>query len=190
MPSQGWMQRLMNQKGPGTLLNTYTTAKSVINTDSIFTLPSTFFDYPGKELIIRVAGAISNIVTTPGTIDFQVKFGSIVVWDSGAIQLNATAHTTLPFSLVIPLTAQVIGNGTTAKLMGIGTLAGDMFTKTAAQVDGVNSETIITVPITAPAQGNGFDSTSAQIVDFWAGFSISNAGNGIQVQQYSVDSPN
>lgn len=190
MPSQGWRQRLITQQASGTLFNTYTASKSVINPQSVITLPSGFLEVPGKSLRIRVAGAISNVVTTPGTITFEVKIGSVVAWTSGAIQLNATAHTTLPFTLDIELVTQVVGAGTTAKLMGIGMLTGVMFTKTAGQVDGVNSEAVITVPVGIPAQGTGFDSTIAQTLDFWAAFSTSNAANGIQTHLYSVDSEN
>ena len=46
------------------------------------------------------------------------------------------------------------------------------------------------VPATAPAQGTGFDSTIANILDFWVGFSISNAANGVQIAQYKVISSN
>lgn len=190
MPAQSWRQRLITQQASGTLLNTYTTAKSVINPQAVITLPAGFFEVPGKEINVRIAGGFSNIVTTPGTITFQVMVGSVIAWSSGAVQLNATAHTTLPFILDLNLTCQVVGNSTTAKLLGVGRLHGVMFTKTAAQTDGANTETIIALPVTAPAQGTGFDSTAAQTLDFWAGFSISNAGNGIQVHQYSVDSEN
>lgn len=190
MPNQGFRQRIITMQASGSLLNTFTTAKSILNPQAVLPLPAGFFANPGIEASIRVGGAISNIVTTPGTITFQVMLGSVVVWTSGAVQLNATAHTTLPFTLDLRLTCQVVGNSTTAKLIGIGVLTGVMFTKTAAQTDGANTETVINVPVTAPAQGTGFDSTAAQTIDFWAGFSISNAGNGIQAHQYSVDSEN
>lgn len=190
MPNQGFRQRIITQQASGTLLNTFTTAKSVLNSQAVAPLPAQFFSGAGVEMGIHVRGAISNIVTTPGTITFQVMLGSVIAWSSGAIQLNATAHTTLPFTLDLNLTCQVVGGSTTAKLLGIGVLTGVMFTKTAAQTDGANTETVITVPVTAPAQGTGFDSTAAQTLDFWAGFSISNAGNGIQIHQYSVDSEN
>ena len=43
------------------------------------------------------------------------------------------------------------------------------------------------MPATAPAVGTGFDSTIANLLDFWVGFSISNSGNGVQVYQYTVE---
>lgn len=190
MPNQGWQQTLMVQQGAGTLLNTYTTAKSVINTESLRTLPSGFFDTVGKQVRMTVTGDISTLVTTPGTITFQLMLGSVIAWTSGAIQLNATAHTTKPFWLDVLLTCHVVGSGTTAKLHGSGILGGIMFTNTAGQADGANTMTIMNVPTTLAADGTGFDSTQAQTVDFWAGFSISNAANGIQVGQFSFASLN
>jgi hypothetical protein len=192
MSLQTWQETLSSQIAAGTLLNTFTTAKSVINPQALTPIPAGYFSI-GKTLRIKIQGAISNIVTTPGTITFQLMLGpsgSIVVFTSGAVQLNATAHTTLPFDLEIILVCRSVGSGTAATLMGIGRLNGIMFTLTAGQVDGVNSSATMVVPVTAPAAGGGFDSTVANILDFWAGFSISNAGNGIQIHNYVVESLN
>lgn len=173
----------------GSTFNTYTTAKTVIPATSLITLPANWWTV-GKTLRITAIGSVSNIVTTPGTMAFQVMMGTIVAWTSGNIQLNATAHTTLPFTLEVLLTCRATGATTSANLLGMGRLNGVMFTKTAAQTDGANTETIIQVPVTAPAVGTGFDSTIANILDFWVGFSISNAGNQIQIQQYLVEALN
>jgi len=189
MPTQGWNQTLVTQRTAGTLFNTFTTAKTVINQQDLYGFYANYFQL-GSKLRIRVNGAVSNIVTTPGTVAFQVMLGTIVVWSSGNVQLNATAHTTLPFRLDVDLTCQLTNTGVggaIAKFMGLGVLTGVMFTKTAAQVDGVNSETVMTVPVTAPALGTAFDSTISQILDFFVGFSISNAGNGVRIDQYDVD---
>jgi hypothetical protein len=189
MPTQGWNQTLVTQRTAGTLFTTYTTAKTVINQQDLYGFYANYFQL-GSKLRITVNGAVSNIVTTPGTMVFQVMLGSVVAWSSGNVQLNATAHTTLPFRLVIDLTCQLTNTavgGAVAKLMGHGVLTGVMFTKTAGQTDGANSETVITVPVTAPALGTAFDSTISQILDFWVGFSISNAGNGVRIDQYDVE---
>lgn len=192
MSLQSWQETLVSQQAAGTLFNTYTTSKTVINAQALVVLPAGFW-YVGRRLRIQVVGAISNIVTTPGTITFEVKLGptaNIVVFTSGAVQLNATAHTTLPFWLEIELTCRAVGATTVANLMGQATAIGKMFTSTAGQVDDAQGMQTLLVPATAPAVGTGFDSTTASILDFWAGFSISNAGNGIQVQQYTVESLN
>lgn len=184
---------LKTQHAAGTLLTTYTTAKSIINAQAITRVPG---DCPplqvGDFLEIDVAGAISNIVTTPGLMNFQVKMGptaNIVAYDSGNIQLNATAHTTLPFWAKIFLTLRSDGPGATAaQFMGQGFFHGVMFTRTAAQTDGANTETLISGPATNPALGTAFDNTGStlNLLDLWGGFTISNAGNGVRVDQYRV----
>lgn len=189
MSKQTFQETLIDLPIAGTLFNTYTTAKTVIPPICLITLPPNYLEI-GKRLRITVIGGLSNIVTTPGTVTFQVMLGSVVVFTTGAIQLNATAHTLLPFKLVVDLTVRAVGSSTSANIMGVGVLMGIHFTLTAAQVDAVNVPGAFMVPATAPAVGTGFDSTIANILDFFAGFSISNAGNGVQVQQYTVEALN
>src|SRR4051812_46134717 len=118
MPSQSWMQKIAGLQAQATFFTTYTTAKSVLNPEAIKTLPAGFIEAPGKMFELEVRGAISNIVTTPGTIVFQLMFGSVIVWTSGNIQLNATAHTKLPFRLKALFTARTVGATTVATLAG------------------------------------------------------------------------
>lgn len=179
-------QVLTSQKSAGTNFATYTTAKTVINQTELVTLPPNYLTI-GSTFRIKGCLALSNIVTTPGTMTVQVMMGSIVAFTSGALQLNATAHTTLPAQFEINLRCDSIGSGTTAKFLGTGTIAGIQPTLTAAQVDAVNTSGIFQMPVTVPAVGTGFDSTISNILDFWVGFSISNSGNGVTVQQYTVE---
>jgi len=187
MASQTWVAAEAIQSVAGTNFASYTTAKTVIPATSLRTIRSNTLKI-GHAFEIDVLGSISNIVTTPGTIVFQVKIGSAIAFTTGNIQLNATAHTNLPFRLKVWLTVRAIGSGTSANMMGMGEIAGVMPTVTAAQVDGVNTQTIMQTPVTAPAVGAGFDSTIDNILDFFAGFNISNAGNNITIEQYIVKS--
>lgn len=189
MSNQGWQETIAVQRAAGTLFATYTTAKTVINPDALVTLPANFF-VPGRMMRIGVTGAISNIVTTPGLMNFQVIVGGIAAFDTGNIQLNATAHTTLPFWLDILLTCRAIGNGTAANLIGLANVTGRMFTLTAGQTDDAQGMQTILAPATAPAVGAGFNSTIANILDFFVGFTISNGGNGVQIHQYKAVSLN
>lgn len=189
MSSQSFQETLAVQRAAGTLFATYTTAKSVINPAALWTAPSNFF-YPGRRLRVIATGGISNIVTTPGLMNFQVKIGSVAAFDTGNIQLNATAHTTLPFWLEIEMTTRAEGSGTSANLIGQALVSGRMFTLTAGQTDDAQGMQSILAPASAPAVGTGFDSTIANIVDLWVGFTISAGGNGIQIQQYSLESLN
>lgn len=190
MSYQGWQETIAVQRAAGTLFNTYTTAKTVINPDALVSLPANFF-YPGRMLHVFASGGISNIVTTPGLMNFQVIIGaSAVAFDTGNIQLNAIAHTTLPFWLDILLTCRATGSGTAANLIGQASATGLMFTRTAGSGDDAQGHQTILAPQTAPAVGAGFDSTITNVLNFFAGFTISNAGNGIQIQQYKVVSLN
>lgn len=186
----GYPQLLKSQHAAGTLFTTYTTAKSVINPQALLVLPAGCLQV-GDTLRITATGGLSNIVTTPGTMNFQVKLGptaNIAVFDTGALQLNATAHTTLPFTLEVLLTLRSDGPGATAaQFIGVAVARGLMFTRTAGQTDDAQGMQELLAPATAPALGTAYDSTVANILDLWAGFSISNAGNGIQIQQYMVE---
>lgn len=186
---QTFQEVLANQQAAGTLFNTYTTAKTVIPATNLVTLPSNWLTI-GRMLRLTVAGAISNIVTTPGTMHFQVKIGSVAAFDTGNIQLNATAHTTLPFWLEIFLTCRSVGVTSAATFMGLAKAVGIMFTLTAGQTDSAQGMQSILAPATAPVVGTGFDSTIANIIDFWVGFSISNAGNGVRIDQYALTAMN
>lgn len=184
MSRVGWVELLAKQNAAGTLFNTYTTSKTVLNADALYSLPANFLDV-GRRFLVSVQGAISNIVTTPGTITCEVKIGTVVAFTTGAMQLSTTAHTTIPFWLDIYLTCRAIGSGTSANFMGQGLMQSQTVNATAV-ADGTQTHTTLLAPNTAPAVGTGFDSTVANTWDFWTGFSISNSGNGIQVQQYSV----
>jgi hypothetical protein len=180
-----YWETVATQRAAGTLLNTYTTAKSVINPDALWQMPPNLL-VPGKKLLITATGGISNIVTTPGLMNFQVKIGSVAAFDTGNIQLNATAHVTLPFWLTILLTCRATGSGTSALMIGQAQVIGRMFTLTAGQTDDAQGMQTILAPAIAPAVGSGFDSTIANFVDLWAGFTINNVGNGIQIAEYDV----
>lgn len=178
-------QVLTSQRSAGTLFNTYTTAKTVINQDNLVTLPPNYCTV-GTKFRVKAWGGLSNIVTTPGTVTFQIMMGTIVAWTSGAIQMSTTAHTLIPFDLETTLRVDTIGTSTTAKTIGGGKLNGIMFTVGA----GADSTTVVgefPLPATAPAVGTGFDSTISNILDFWVGFSISNSGNGVQLYDYTVE---
>lgn len=183
-------QVLVSQAAAGSSFATYTTAKTVLPAESLVTLPKWFY-VPGRRLEIQVGMSISNIVTTPGLMNFAMKMGTaaapISVFSSGNIQLNATAHTLLPAWLDIALTCRANADGAAgATLLGMGRICGVMFTLTAAQTDAANCPGEFPLPATAPAVGTGFDNSIENILDFWVGFTISDAANLVRVESYRV----
>ena len=198
MSLQTWQETLVSANAAGTSFGTYTTAKTVLPTSCLVTLPANWW-YVGRSIRVTVQGGISTLVTTPGTMVMQVNLGAVAAFSTGNIQLNATAHTTMPFELNVNLTCRAVGAGTAGNLMGIGKVTGAMFTKTIAATDlwgrvsaadASVSDVTMMVPTTAPAVGTGFDATAAQTLDFFTGFSVSSASNGIQVCNYTVESLN
>lgn len=194
MASQSFAQELVNISAAGTLYNTYTTAKSVLNSATataastgVITLPANFFQI-GARLEIDIDAGVSNRVTGPDTFTVQVMVGTVIAFTSGAINLTTTAHTTLPCHGRIILTCRSVGNGTLATLMGTSYWNGQMVSQLASQADNLAGTGNTTAPLTAPAVGAGFDSTIPNTLDLWVAQSVSNAGNGIQIQQYSVKS--
>ncbi len=181
-----WVDAISIQGSAGSSFGTYTTSKTVIVPTALQIIRANTLNI-GSAFRITAAGGIGTLVTTPGTITFETKIGSVVAFSTGAIQLNATAHTNIPFWLEILLTCRSIGSGTSATLMGQALAFGTMFTVTAGQTDGANTHAFKLAPATAPAVGTGFDSTIDNILDFWAGFSISDAANTVKIEQYVVE---
>jgi hypothetical protein len=169
----GYSQLLRSQHQAGTLLNTYTTAKSVINPQAQYIVPGGFLQI-GDILRIRAAGGISNVITSQPTFTFQVMMGP-------------TANTLIPFEYEVYMRLDSEGSGTTAKFLSQAKTSGIMFVISGNVGDPTAGVGTIMAPATAPAVGTGFDSTVANLLDFWVGISASAAGNGIQVYQYTVE---
>jgi hypothetical protein len=187
----GFYNSLVTMQAAGPNLTASNTATSLLNPQAKVTLPAGFFAYIGQKLIIKAQGQLGNIVTTPGTLTIDVRFGgSVIVFNGGAMQLSSTAHTTLPFWLDIELTLRALGTGAepTANFMGQGKMTAQSLSLTAV-ADSTTTLATLLLPNTTPTVGTSFDSTAAQSVDLFGTFSLNNA-NAIQVQQYEVLSPN
>lgn len=187
MSYQSWVETLVTQQSNASNFTTYTTAKTVINAQALVVLGAGFW-YIGRSLMVTVSGGISNRITGPDTTTMQVMMGTIVAFTTGAMNLTTTAHTTIPFWADFLLTCRAVGPTTSCNLMGQARVTGQMFCSSSGADSAVTHGTIM-APNTAPAVGTGFDSTIANILDFFV--AQSNSGtNGIQVQQYIVQSLN
>jgi len=189
MSMQTWVEQIAYQPISGTLFNTYTTAKTVITPTALVSLPPNYLTI-GKLLRIKVQGGLSNITTAQPTFTFQVMLGSIVVHTSGAITTSTTAHTLIPFDYEVLLRVNAVGSSTSANMLGQGVLRGIMFVVGAVADPTTYTANTMMCPNTAPAAGTGYDSTIANVLDFWVGISASNAANGIQIYNYSVEALN
>ena len=187
MPKQGWMQSLIESQVDGAALTNTTTATSILHGTAKYGLYSGFFDRPGKQLLLRAAGRISTVVTTPGTLTLDIRMGptsNIIVANGGAMSLNVVAKTNVPWYLEWLLTCRAIGITTAANLMHQGNWISEAVIGAAVPTTGGAGTHLL--PNAAPAVGTGFDSTVAMIVDLFAAWSVANAANSIQVHQYGL----
>lgn len=154
-------------------------AASAIPTYNVITLPSGYF-FIGRMLRITASGRASVVITTPGTLRFDVRLGGTVVFDSLAINPLVTAQTNIGWYLDIMLTCRAVGSGTAANLIGIGNF------RTAILLGEHGHGSNIVIPVaTAPAVGGGFNSTAALALDLF--FTQTVATGSFTCHQYSAE---
>ena len=112
--------------------------------------------------------------------------GTIVVFDTGALALNAVAKTNVPFWLEILLTCRATGAGTATNFMGVARFQSEAVIGSPLNSAGGNGSLL--APVGAPAVGTGFDNTASNIVDVF--FTQTVATGSLTVQQYMVESLN
>lgn len=177
MSGNSWNQTLITSQVDGSALSNSTSATSILPGAGKFTLPANIMQI-GTKFIFRAQGRISTVVTTPGNLTLDLRFGSVIAWNGGASALNVTAQTNATWDLEVNAIVRAIGASTTANLIGVG----KWISRASLNAPAVGTTTgvgVVLLPDTAPAVGTGFDSTASQVVDFFATFSVANASNSI-----------
>src|ERR1700682_2617052 len=107
-----WHQTLVTTHVAGPALVAAAAASMLISASPVagqnrYTLPANQVN-EGDTLHLRASGLISCVVTTPGTARFDLRFGSVVVFDTGALNLNVVAKTNVPWWLDVDFTIRTI----------------------------------------------------------------------------------
>ena len=113
MSKQGWQEVFVIGQTDGAALTASVTPTSIIPAAARFTLPPNFFSEVGKAIRVRGAGRVTT-VTTPGTLTLDIRLGptgNIVVFNGGAMALNATAQTNATWEFEATLICRSIGAG-------------------------------------------------------------------------------
>ena len=184
MSLQTWQETIVSGTVDGPTL-TAAAAASCIPTASRIILPNNFF-YVGRQMKIVMHGRISCAVTTPGTARLDVRMGpsgTIVVFDTGALNLNIVAKTTVPFLWECWLTCRAVGVTTSSNFMGISQFTSEAII--ASPVNSVGGNGGLLAPVGAPAVGGGFDTTAANALDVF--FTQTVATGSFTVHGYRVD---
>lgn len=180
---QGFHETLTSAGEDGAALSNTTAPTSIIPASRKIVLPAGWFNALGRSLRIRAGGRISTAGASPGTLTFDVRFGSTVVFNGGASGTLATSAANLTWWLEIILALRSISGGAspTAALLGIGRLYSAALSAATP---------LMLLPASAPAAGNTFDPSAAQAVDLFAAWSVANASNSLTCHLFSVDSLN
>lgn len=187
MSGQQWQELLVSAPVAGTAI-TAASASSLLPAQSVYTLPPSYFKL-GSQLHIHATGVITSIITTPGTARFDVRFGSVTVFDGLAVLLDTVAaHTNSGWVLDIWLTCRAIGNGVNSNLIGQGTwTCEDILGVPATAPKGCL--TAILPWNSAPAVGTSFDNTlSTNAVDLR--FTQTESSGSCALYSYSLTSLN
>lgn len=172
-----------SQEGDGTALTTSTTPTSILHPSDVYLFPGNLLKR-GSKLVITAHGRVSNIVTTPGTLTLDVRFGSVVAANGGAMALNIVAKTNVPWLLRWELKCRSTGSGTQATMMHQGTWTSESVIGSPTPAAGGAGTHML--PNATPAVGTGFSSVANFAIDLFATWSLNNA-NSITVHDYSIE---
>lgn len=175
-------QLLISQATDGTALTASITATSILHATGKYQFQPNALQV-GSVLIAEAQGRVSNIVTTPGTLTLELRMasGATVIASGGAMALNTTAKTNVPWKLRWVLTCRAAG--TTGNFMHQGSWISESVVGSAAPAAGGAGTHLL--PNAAPAVGSNIDTSAAQTLDLYATWSLNNA-NSIQVHQFQL----
>lgn len=158
----------------------------------------------GKALRIRASGSISNIVTTPGTLNlyltlsaksggdahpFSTNLVDVDIFDSGAMPLCIVAKTDTHWMLEVDLVCRAIDENGVASFFGQGRWISH--SAIGSPVATVGSPGSVMLPFnTVAVDGATFDSLTWQNLSLQGEWSIADAGNSITMHAFTVQALN
>lgn len=180
-----WRELIAWSSGDGAALSNTTTATSLLPAAAKITLAPAYLRLIGAQrLRLRAAGRISTVVTSPGTMNLDMRFGATVVFDSGAMTLNVVAKTNVGWILDAEGELRVVG--ASAQLFTQGLWFSEAVIGNALPTVGGAAPHVLPYNA-APAVGNAFDSQASQVVDFFGKWSTANGSNSIQCHSFSLE---
>lgn len=148
MSRQFWQETISWSTASGTAVTATTEAILFPNV----TISANYMQ-DGRAIELFIFGQFSNIVTTPGTVTFKIRWGGVagtVIAQTAAISLNTVAQTNQMFSIEALLQTRLNGSagtlmGTGVNTMGVEATAAPHFMGSA----GAASPAAVTVDLTA-----------------------------------------
>lgn len=185
MSNNAWQSTLISAHAAGPTLTAAAAASALISSSPAAgqlrtTIPSGTFK-EGDRLVYTASGIISYAASTPGSITLDLRFGSTVVFSSGAMPLPTAGATNANWDLAIDLTIRTVGVTTAATLWG----SGRFFVQALSGAQGVSPLGFLLPYGSAQAISTGFDSTVAQVFDSY--FTQTVATGSFTLQQAKLD---
>lgn len=149
MSRQFWQEAIGWTTSSGAQISNTTTETLIHPSISI---PANYMQ-DGRALELLEYGMESNVVTTPGTLTFRLRWGGVagtVLWQSAAIALSTVAQTNALYELRILL--QTRSNGATGTLFATGAVEMGAEATPAPHLGGsagVSAPAAVTVDLTA-----------------------------------------
>lgn len=120
MSRQFWTETLAWSTASGTAVTG--TGETIIHPN--ITIPGNYMQ-DGRAIEVFAFGMFSNIVTTPGTLTFRIRWGGVagtILAQSAAISLNTTAQTSQMYGLEAILQTRSNGSSGTIFATGLSTM--------------------------------------------------------------------
>lgn len=185
MGKQTFHESLIVGKTDGPTLTAAAAASCLPTAEQGIPLPAYIWEI-GKVMRISMFGRISCAVTTPGTARLDVRLGptsNIIVFDSGALNLNIVAKTSVPWLFECDLVCRSVGAVTATTLFGMGRFQSEAVI--ASPLPSVGGNGSLLVPVGTPAVGTGFSNIIPNLLDV---FFTQTVGTGsFTVHGYRID---
>jgi len=165
--SVGYWETLATVAADGTALTAAARASLLQGSAKagLYTLPANKLRI-GDVLHLRASGRISCVVTTPGSITFDLSagVGGTAFFSSAVIPLNIVAKTNVPWILDVEMIVRAVGNA--ANLFGQGFWLSEAALNVAVPSTGPGPGGNTLPYNTAPVVGSNVDFSIANIIDF------------------------
>lgn len=166
MSLQSWVETLHVGTTDGPTLTAASRLSCIPTASRVVTFGPDFFRI-GRAFRVYMSGRISCVVTTPGTARLDICLGAAgttIVYDTGALNLNTTAQTTVPWVFDVTLVCRAVGTSTSTTFFPLdGRFQSEAIVGSAADTAGGNASLI--APTGTPAVGAGTDNTVTHILD-------------------------
>lgn len=184
MSLQTWEEALYSSITDATQISNTTTETIMVPDTAI---PAKYW-YPGRTLKATLRGALSCVVTTPGTLTLRAKYGGVagtLLAASPALAMNIGAKTNSQIDIDFLITCRAAGWSATSGSLWTTGRANLGEARVAADVGSYDM-----IPLNAPAVVASLNLIDAGTLSFTAQFSVSTNPTNLLINQFVLEALN